>query len=1597
MLIRSLFTIVCVVAARFTSAGAWVQSDEARPHPTMQTLHETFASAPHDYGPVPIWWWSGEKLEIERLCWQLDRFAEGHVFNLIVLNLAPSGPLYGSDADDPAFFSEDWWTTLETVLAHAEKRGIKIWFYDQLGFSGASLQAGLVTRRQELLGRQLQLEEIDADGSQPVEWTPPDGAAFLAAHVGRPPADVSARPQWIWLRGREESEEPCYFRRVFELERVPAQACVTITADNGYTLFVNGIGVGSDSGYAEPYWEQAERYDVAHLLRAGRNVLAIRGENLGGKAGLLLDLELTDPGGDSRHIVSDAEFHAFGSEQPGWNTLDFTESADWQSAVVFGPVGVAPWGWQVRGFRTFGTIPELTDIRSADGELIGRTYRWQGPDEPSKLLIFYTMPGGFDYLNPAAGAALIGAVHGEFERRVGDQIGRTIGGGFQDELPAMPHWTAALPDQFRQRKGYDLIERLPELYFQTPDAPRVRADTADVLAALAEESFFRPMWEWHQRFGIFTGFDQVARSGDPDHAQRWYLDYFRTHRWYGAPGNDQDGVTRPHSSMANLYGRPRVWLEGFHSSGWGQTIEEIAHLLHAFYREGATLYNPHAVYYSTKGAWWEWAPPSTCFRQPYWRNQAVFSDYVARMSYLLSQGVHVADVGLIYPSRTVQAYSTPRGPGAIARDSCETYWATIRALDAAGRDLDVIDEDSLIRGAATPSGLLIGDQTFPIVALPNVAALRDESLEKLRELGAGGVPVFFIGEPVAAFRARLHEAGLEIGSDIEPLRLVREAPEFIEAVDALLPRDVLGPVKSLHRRIGDLDLYFLVPDLTTRADSGARFAITRRDLHAEAEQTRELRLSFRMTGAPQLWDALSGDVHPIFDYRATEDRTDVDVDFTHSPAALVIFRKDDGQPQVVESNLTAITAITPAEERIVVDGFAPASGAPQIELRYRGKRYVGRSESLAPAVAQDLGGIFQCRLEPTMNNRWGDLVWPPSSEEIPIDVRRMVYRCGTADGDDPPPGWLTGDATDASDRVITVGFGPKALRAGPIPLDAMGTHTPLVDEDMLLRVGDQRHPAESILFSSTRGIEKDSIHRTSLGPKGHVAERFINLGEVPPGQAFIVATHVRGAASGDVTLHVSSAADKTVWLNGERVLLAQDAGEHANAPVTLNEGWNRVVLLLANPTGKALRSRTALYFTRGPEADTRPEWIGSNGAEGVVRARTVWDLDAPVASARIAIAADGPCQVFVNGELAADLGRYDAYFMSRSQYVDVAGWLQQGRNVLAVRMEQPTADYGLLLDGEAMLADGATRYVISDATWRLAPADAADWTLLTTDDASFPQAKELRGPAHHFMGERASLYLRRRPHPLSGAAWLECDRDGRPSAAEVRREVIPLEWDIQPAATDRVGWFRFVLPPGATQMRCRIVGQVRLFLDGEELDVPQSGHDVKAKLPRADAPRRVIALRIAEQPGYAEGAAFLEPPTFTLGPGTIELGDWRERGLPHYSGTLVYETRFERRSNGPKATLSLGKVRGTAEVEVNGVAAGVRLWHPYEFEVGPLLNEGENSVRIRVANTLGPHFQAESPTASVFEGQDVSGLFGPVRLVPQQESRIEAQAQPSGS
>ena len=222
---------------------------------------------------------------------------------------------------------------------------------------------------------------------------------------------------------------------------------------------------------------------------------------------------------------------------------------------------------------------------------------------------------------------------------------------------------------------------------------------------------------------------------------------------------------------------------------------------------------------------------------------------------------------------------------------------------------------------------------------------------------------------------------------------------------------------------------------------------------------------------------------------------------------------------------------------------------------------------------------------------------------------------------------------------------------------------------------------------------------------------------------------------------------------------------------------------------------------------------------------------------------------------------------------------------------------------------------------------------------------------------------------MPGAAWLEDDPD---------TDVVLPATLAMPDAVPRVERLRFAVPPGATGMAVDVRGELlEATLDGEPLkpaaEMPLPGPE--------SSPGRMAELRIRTLPGHRAGAALAGPVRFTVGPGTIELGDWEEAGLSGYSGAVRYRRSCRLSAPPAAATLDLGRVRGTAEVTVNGAPAGVRICAPYRFDVGAALREGDNEIEILVCGTLAPYLDEVSPTHFVFDGQRASGLYGPVRLL----------------
>ena len=120
------------------------------------------------------------------------------------------------------------------------------------------------------------------------------------------------------------------------------------------------------------------------------------------------------------------------------------------------------------------------------------------------------------------------------------------------------------------------------------------------------------------------------------------------------------------------------------------------------------------------------------------------------------------------------------------------------------------------------------------------------------------------------------------------------------------------------------------------------------------------------------------------------------------------------------------------------------------------------------------------------------------------------------------------------------------------------------------------------------------------------------------------------------------------------------------------------------------------------------------------------------------------------------------------------------------------------------------------------------------------------------------------------------------------------------------------------------------------------------------------------------------------------LFDWRTKEAFQYrSGEGIYTASFRLdKKAGKQYFIDLGKVYFTAEVSINGKPAGTALWAPYQLNITSLVQQGDNSVEIKVMATNRNEFIGEAvkknPKYLQFAGKESTlmpaGLAGPVSV-----------------
>lgn len=525
----------------------------------------------------------------------------------------------------------------------------------------------------------------------------------------------------------------------------------------------------------------------------------------------------------------------------------------------------------------------------------------------------------YDPLHPKSGNLYVKYFFQKFEDRFPEESKGRLNFFFSDELNfnlGQFIWSQELREQFKKRKGYDIAPHLDALFMEVGDETvKYRMDYNDVMVSLSEEYFFEPVYRWHEDRGLIYGCDHGGRGRNVQE----FGDYFRTQRWNQGPGSDQPQLSKDiikakvAASIAHMYERPRVWLEGFYSSGWGTSSAELMDAIFANFVSGYNLLSLHGLYYSTPGGWWEWAPPCNHFRMPYWQEMDKVLDCTERLSYLLSQGYHRADVAILYPVEPVVA-----GNG---NSSVQCAFKLGQELYGKGMDFDFMDYESLARTTIKNKELCVSGEHFKVLVIPSMKTIRYASLQKAIEFQRAGGKVICVGErPEYTEKGKLGKQEKQWADELFGLK----EPEVFAYVDKAFARDFKAEQKEslrvMHRVIG------------------------KRHVYAVYNVGKGTSCYFRSLGAVELWDPFTGKTKPLSAMKVDKEGTYISMPLNATELQLIVFNPDKKVALSDESKVQDYSTV----QRI--QGAWSTELVPTMDNRWGDYHWPATSEMIGPEI-----------------------------------------------------------------------------------------------------------------------------------------------------------------------------------------------------------------------------------------------------------------------------------------------------------------------------------------------------------------------------------------------------------------------------------------------------------------------------------------------------------------------------------------------------------------------------------------------------------------------------------------------------------------------
>ncbi len=412
----------------------------------------------------------------------------------------------------------------------------------------------------------------------------------------------------------------------------------------------------------------------------------------------------------------------------------------------------------------------LKEYRKIDENEEAKGTKWYAYLKIHSNSSWYNNQSYADTLNPKAIKRFLDITHERYKEVMGDEFDKTIPAIFTDEPQftrvdnlnepfstddVVVPWTDDIPETFKKEYGYDILDYLPELYWELPEGKisKTRYYYHDHICERFTEAFADQIGDWCRENSIsLTG--HMMEEPSLRSQTRALGEAMRSYRSFGIPGIDmlcasfEFTTAKQTQSAVHQYGKEAMLSELYGVTGWDYDFR--GYKLHGDWQAalGVTVRVPHLSWVAMGGEAKRDYPASISYQSPWWKEWSYLEDHFARVNTLMTRGKPCVKVGVIHPVESYWLHFGPESQTADYREAMDERFKSVTDWLIKGSiDFNFISE-SLIPELCSVDGkaLVTGKMKYDAVVVPGCETLRSSTLDILEKYSAAGGKIIFMGD-----------------------------------------------------------------------------------------------------------------------------------------------------------------------------------------------------------------------------------------------------------------------------------------------------------------------------------------------------------------------------------------------------------------------------------------------------------------------------------------------------------------------------------------------------------------------------------------------------------------------------------------------------------------------------------------------------------------------------------------------------------------------------------------------------------------------------------------------------------------------------------